>query len=69
MGHGFVENLSFLWDCILELIYCGDEKCILCKSDLYNDRYICKSCKNNIKICKDSFTNLNATAAHTIRDP
>ncbi len=39
----------------MELIYCGDEKCILCKSDLYNDRYICKSCKNNIKICKDSF--------------
>ncbi|MFL0197336.1 ComF family protein [Clostridium sp. WILCCON 0269] len=55
MENGLIRNLKFLLDCVLELVYCGDEKCILCKKDLYKDKIICETCENNIKICKDSF--------------
>lgn len=55
MGYGFIEKLEFLLDCVLGLVYCGDEKCVLCKKDIYDDENICKMCKDNIKICRDSF--------------
>ncbi|CAB1253930.1 ComF family protein [Clostridium sp. MT-14] len=55
MGYGFVENLAFLWDCVLGLIYCNDEKCVLCKKDIYDGENICRTCKDNIKICRDRF--------------
>lgn len=55
MEHGITKNLKFLLDCVLGLIYCGDERCILCKKDIYDDRTICEDCEGNIKICKDSF--------------
>jgi competence protein ComFC len=55
MGHGFTEKLVFLWDCILGLIYCGDEKCVICKRDVYDDENICEVCKKDIKICRTGF--------------
>lgn len=55
MENGFVKSLRFLLECVLDLVYCGDEKCILCREELYKDKIICTTCKSNIKICKDSF--------------
>lgn len=55
MENGLVRNLKFLVECVLDLIYCGDEKCILCGKDMYEDNVICESCENNIKVCRDSF--------------
>lgn len=53
MGHGIIEGLRFLWDCVLGVIYCGDDKCILCTKDIYEDRIICRECEGHIKFCKD----------------
>lgn len=55
MEYGIIKDLKFLLDCVLELIYYKDEKCILCEKDIYDDRIICKTCEDNIKICEDSF--------------
>lgn len=55
MENGFVKYLKFLLECILDLVYCGDEKCILCGEELYKDNIICATCEGNIKICKDKF--------------
>ena len=55
MGNGIVKNLKFIWDCILQVVYDGDEKCILCENETYGDENICIDCKKRIKFCKDSF--------------
>ena len=55
MENRVIKNLRFLLDCVLDLVYCGDGKCILCGEDLYEDEIICTACENNVKICKDSF--------------
>ena len=55
MENRFVRYLKFLLECVLDLVYCGDEKCILCGEELYKDKIICTICAGNIKICKDKF--------------
>ncbi|MBV7272183.1 ComF family protein [Clostridium thailandense] len=55
MGNGIVENLKFVWECILQVIYSDDEKCILCKSEIFDKECICLECKKRMKLCKDSF--------------
>lgn len=53
MGYGIIESLKSLKDCILSVIYCGDNSCILCNSELYSDKYICDQCMKSIMICRD----------------
>lgn len=55
MGNGFIKNLKFIWDCVLQVIYSDDEKCILCREELYEDKSICKKCEDTLKFCDDSF--------------
>jgi len=56
MGNGIVNNIKFIWDCILQVIYPTDEKCILCGEDICKDNLICAECERNIKFCEDVFT-------------
>lgn len=56
MGNGIVKNLKFIWDCILQVIYPTDEKCILCAEDTNEDNLICTECERSIKFCEDVFT-------------
>lgn len=55
MGNGIIKNLKFIWDCVLQVIYPNDEKCILCQEDVYDDNLICNKCKMSIKFCNDVF--------------
>lgn len=55
MGNGIIKNLRFIWDCILQVIYPTDEKCILCGEDINEDDLICNKCEKNIKFCYDIF--------------
>lgn len=55
MGNGIIKILKFMWDCVLQVVYDGDEKCILCEKELYNYSYICTECENRIKFCNDPF--------------
>jgi competence protein ComFC len=56
MGNGIVENLKFIWDCILQVIYPTDEKCVLCGEDIDEDNLICNKCERSIKFCDGIFT-------------
>lgn len=53
MGNGINKNIRFLFDSLLEVIFCGDGKCIICKNPLYGDEDICNNCKKKIMVCKD----------------
>jgi competence protein ComFC len=55
MGKGIIKNIRFIYDCVLQVIYSEDEKCIICKDDLYEKDYICNKCEKTLKFCKDSF--------------
>lgn len=55
MGRRIIKNLKFIKECILSVIYASDQKCIICKSELYDDQVICSDCKKNIKFCKSGF--------------
>jgi Predicted amidophosphoribosyltransferases len=56
MGNGIVENLKFIWDCILQVIYPTDEKCVLCGEDIDEDNLLCNKCERSIKFCDGIFT-------------
>lgn len=56
MGNGIIENLKFIWDCVLQVIYPADEKCILCRDDIDEDNFICAKCQKSIKFCDGIFT-------------
>jgi competence protein ComFC len=55
MGFRIIKNLKFILDCILQVIYDGDGKCILCEKEIYDDNYICIDCARKVKLCNDSF--------------
>lgn len=55
MGRRIIKDLKFLKECILSIVYASDEKCIICKSELYGDEMICPICEKNIKFCKNGF--------------
>ncbi|WP_446898320.1 ComF family protein [Clostridium sp. LBM24168] len=53
MEHGIIESLKNIKDCILSVIYCTDDVCIVCGNELYSDKFICNCCANKIMICTD----------------
>ncbi|MBP2032405.1 competence protein ComFC [Clostridium algifaecis] len=63
MEYGIIESLKNLKDCILSVIYSGNENCILCNNELYSDKYICDYCMKSIMICRDKteIGNVNGT--------
>ncbi|GLC29350.1 ComF family protein [Clostridium omnivorum] len=56
MGNGIVKFIRFICECVLELIYAGDNKCIICDKDTYNDSCICDICSKKIKFCIESMS-------------
>lgn len=55
MGNGIIKNLKFLCDCVLQVMYSDDEKCIICREEMFDDKLLCKTCEDSMKLCKDSF--------------
>lgn len=61
MGYGtykylkIFSHLRYILDCILEVIYCGDNKCLICGEIIFDESYLCKSCMKKIKLCSDIF--------------
>lgn len=49
-----IKYIDILRENFLNIIYYKEEKCILCNKELFNDSYICKNCKNKIKLCNEN---------------
>ncbi|WP_392486214.1 ComF family protein [Haloimpatiens sp. FM7315] len=49
----FFYYVKYLTKCFLDIIYFKEEKCLICSCDLDYEYYVCKSCSNKLKICKD----------------
>jgi len=54
VGNGIFKNIKYLLDCVMEVIYCGDDKCIICKADVYQEGSLCRNCLRSIRECIDS---------------
>jgi competence protein ComFC len=54
MGNGIIKYIKYIWECVLELVYDGDNKCIVCDKEIYDDNSICDSCSKKIKFCSES---------------
>jgi competence protein ComFC len=49
MGRRLITFISYVLKCIINLIYCGMEKCIICE-DTAEEDFICSNCKNSVKL-------------------
>jgi len=54
VGNGIFKNVKYLFECVMEVIYWGDEKCIICKNDIYQEKCLCRNCNGKIRECVDS---------------
>lgn len=54
MEYGIVKSLKNICECILSVIYSGDEKCVICGDELYSDEFICEFCNDKIMPCKST---------------
>lgn len=55
MGHGIVKCIKFIWDCVLSVIYCDDQKCAACGREIFDEgAVLCPECRKNVSICRDS---------------
>lgn len=52
MGKWIIKVIKDLFEALLCVIYSYDERCVLCK-EYIEEKNICSSCKNKIKICKN----------------
>lgn len=55
MGRRVTQFLAYIKDCLLSVIFSGEDKCIICNEYTLEDEYLCRSCLSKIKYCKDSF--------------
>ncbi|MGY0374380.1 ComF family protein [Clostridium sp. JNZ J1-5] len=55
MGNGFIKDIKYLVDCILDVIYSSGEECISCKEYTGNGKLLCRNCTLKIKPCNDAF--------------
>lgn len=55
MGFRIFEFLSYLLECIIQVIYSSDDKCIICSELNDSDELICDHCICKIKLCSESF--------------
>jgi len=49
------QILSYLKDCLLSVIFSGEDKCIICDQFKLEDEYLCRSCTSKIKHCRGAF--------------
>ena len=55
MGNEFISILKYIGNCILQVVYPVSEDCIICKGSPQEGSWLCSSCENKIKYCKESF--------------
>lgn len=55
MGSRIFEFLKYLLECIIQVIYSSDDKCIICEQLNDSDEFICDYCICKIKLCSESF--------------
>lgn len=55
MERRITQFLGYFKDCLLSVIFSGEEKCIVCNAYSLEDEYLCRSCLSKIKYCKNSF--------------
>ena len=54
MGRRIAQILGYLKECLLSVIFSGDDKCIICSSCSLEDEYLCRRCGSKIKFCQGS---------------
>lgn len=54
MGNGFFKILKYLFQCFLELIYCGEENCPVCGNYIDDYPKLCVDCSNKIIFLSDT---------------
>ncbi|AAK80795.1 ComF family protein [Clostridium acetobutylicum] len=55
MGKRIVNYLKYVFDAVISIIYYNDEKCAVCKKEIYDDENICKECLNKVKFCDSRY--------------
>jgi competence protein ComFC len=55
MGSRIFKFLNYLLDCIMQVIYSSDDRCIICAQLNDKDELICEHCNCKIKLCSESF--------------
>lgn len=55
MENGIVKYIKYVLDCIKEVIYPYEDKCIIC-NEYTEEELICDICKKNIRYCNDYVT-------------
>jgi len=53
LGNGIVKHIRYLIDCTLEVIYCGDGRCVACGSETGHENALCCSCRALVKKCTE----------------
>lgn len=54
MGERIINYLRYIFDAVISVIYYNDGKCVVCKTETYDDKNLCKNCLSKIKFCQDS---------------
>ncbi|NEZ47060.1 ComF family protein [Clostridium niameyense] len=55
MENGIIKYIRYVLNCIKEVIYPYEDKCIIC-DEYTREELICNVCKKNIRYCNDSLT-------------
>lgn len=54
MENGIVKYLKKLIRCFLNIVYYSEEECVVCGKKVFEDLYLCSSCRDKIKNCEES---------------
>jgi competence protein ComFC len=52
MGRRIAQVLGYLKECLLSVIFSGEDKCIICNEYSLEDEYLCMKCVCKIKYCQ-----------------
>ncbi|WMJ79657.1 ComF family protein [Clostridium sp. MB40-C1] len=55
MGNGFIKNIKYLCNCLLDVIYSDDRGCVICNEYVSENRNLCTICLGKVKKCKGYF--------------
>lgn len=54
MGNGIVKYLKKLIRCFLDIIYYSEQECVVCGKKLFEELYLCSTCREKIVSCEES---------------
>ena len=55
MGEGIIKFIKKIFYCLAELIYSGDEYCVICKEYSEESEALCSKCREKLRYTKESF--------------